>query len=96
MLTVISGRVFIKFKLFRGNRKGGRKSLFANIRDLICVRPNGFFAIGGGNWNNDLKAGFYFNFNYDSSNANSNIGSRLLMELITYILFSSALAENQP
>ena len=38
------------------------------------------FAHAGGNWNNGANDGlFYWNLNNDSSNANTNIGSRLLM-----------------
>lgn len=34
----------------------------------------------GGNWNNTLNAGlFYWNLNYTTSNANTNIGSRQLV-----------------
>lgn len=39
-----------------------------------------------GNWNNGSNAGlFYLNSNYDSSNSNTNIGSRLIVFLIYFI-----------
>ena len=54
------------------------------------------FAIVGGNWNNGSNAGmFYWNFNNDSSNTNSNIGSRLLMVKNKNTFLSLALAKNK-
>lgn len=51
----------------------------------MCVRPSfalrfGVFAHVGGNFNNGANCGlWYWNFNNDSSNANFNIGCRVII-----------------
>lgn len=47
------------------------------------------------NWNNTTNAGlFYFNANNTSSNANTNIGARLLVCIYHCVGFSTPLGEN--
>ncbi|HBJ12452.1 MAG TPA: hypothetical protein DDY53_03900 [Clostridiales bacterium] len=54
-----------------------------------------FFALVGGNVDNGTNAGlFYWNLNNASSNANWNIGARLLILLNHYTSLSIALAKN--
>ena len=52
----------------------------------------------GGNWDNGSNAGFFnWNANNAPSNANTNIGSRLIFLILDYLFFagpSSPLGEN--
>ena len=49
----------------------------------------------GGHWGSGGNAGlFYFHANFTSSNANSNVGARLLVFLLTGAGFPSPLGEN--
>lgn len=61
-----------------------------------CVLGGGWRVLHvGGNWNNTSNAGlFYFNANNTSSNANTNIGARLLVCTYHCVGFPTPLGEN--